>query len=50
MSSEAKTQETQSEQILYAKVLGIGMSIGLVTLFLTFGLVGIAAGRRRTVL
>jgi hypothetical protein len=38
MSSEAKTQETQTEQILYAKVLGIGMSIGLVTLFLTFGL------------
>ncbi len=38
MSSEAKTQETQGEQILYAKVLGIGMSIGLVTLFLTFGL------------
>jgi hypothetical protein len=37
MSSEAKTQETQGEQILYAKVLGIGMSIGLVTLFLTFG-------------
>ena len=38
MSSEAKTQETQGEQILYAKVLGIGMSIGLVTLFITFGL------------
>jgi hypothetical protein len=38
MNSEAKTQETQSEQILYAKVLGIGMSIGLVTLFITFGL------------
>jgi hypothetical protein len=38
MSSEAKTQETQSEQILYAKVLGIGMSIGLVTLLITFGI------------
>jgi hypothetical protein len=38
MSSEAKTQETQTEQILYAKVLGIGMFIGLVTLFITFGI------------
>ena len=38
MSSEAETQEAQSEQILYAKVLAIGMYIGLVTLFITFGL------------
>jgi hypothetical protein len=38
MSSEAKTPETQSEQILYAKVLRIGMFIGLVTLFMTFGI------------
>ena len=38
MSSEAKAQETQSEQILYAKVLRIGMLIGLLTLFITFGI------------
>ena len=38
MSSEAKAQETQSEQILYAKVLRIGMLIGLLILFITFGI------------
>jgi hypothetical protein len=38
MSSEEKTREPQSEQILYAKVLAIGMFIGLVTLFITFGI------------
>ena len=35
---EATTQEEQSEQLLYAKVLEIGMYIGLVTLFITFAL------------
>jgi hypothetical protein len=38
MSSEATTQEEQSEQLVYAKVLEIGMYIGLVILFITFGL------------
>jgi len=38
MSSEAKTQEDQSEQLVYAKVLEIGMYIGLVLLFITFAL------------
>ena len=38
MDSEANTQETQSEQLLYARVLEIGMYIGLVILFITFGL------------
>ena len=38
MDSESDTQTTQSEQILYAKVLEIGMYIGLVILFVTFGL------------
>jgi len=38
MSSEAQTHEAQTEQLLYAKVLQIGMFIGLVTLFVTFGL------------
>jgi len=38
MSSEAKTQEEQSEQLVYAKVLEIGMYLGLVILFVTFGL------------
>jgi hypothetical protein len=38
MSSEATTQEEQSEQLVYAKVLEIGMYIGLVLLFITFGL------------
>jgi hypothetical protein len=38
MSSEATTQEEQSEQLVYAKVLEIGMFIGLVILFITFGL------------
>jgi hypothetical protein len=37
MDLEAKIEEAQSEQILYAKVLGIGMYIGLVILFITFG-------------
>ena len=35
MSSEANTQ---GEQILYANVLAVGMYIGLVILFITFGL------------
>ncbi len=38
MNSEAKTQETQSEQLLYASVLEIGMYIGLAILFITFAL------------
>ncbi len=38
MSSEATTQEDQSEQLVYAKVLEIGMYIGLVILFVTFAL------------
>ncbi len=32
------TQESQSEQLLYARVLEIGMYIGLVILFITFAL------------
>ena len=38
MDAEANSQETQSEQLLYARVLEIGMYIGLVVLFITFGL------------
>ena len=38
MSSEATAQEEQSEQLVYAKVLEIGMYIGLVILFITFAL------------
>jgi hypothetical protein len=38
MSSEATAQEEQSEQLFYAKVLEIGMYIGLVILFITFAL------------
>jgi hypothetical protein len=38
MDSEANTQKTQSEQLLYARVLEIGMYIGLMILFITFGL------------
>ena len=38
MSSEEKAQESQSEQLLYARVLEIGMYIGLVILFVTFSL------------
>jgi hypothetical protein len=38
MDSEANTQKTQSEQLLYARVLEIGMYIGLVILFITFSL------------
>ena len=38
MSPEATTQEEQSEQLVYAKVLEIGMYIGLVILFITFAL------------
>jgi hypothetical protein len=38
MSDEARIQEEQSEQLLYAKVLQIGMYVGLVVLFITFGL------------
>ena len=38
MSFEALAQEEQSEQIVYAKVLEIGMYIGLVILFITFAL------------
>nr|CAJ31197.1 conserved hypothetical protein [uncultured sulfate-reducing bacterium] len=36
MSSET-AQDAQSEQLLYARVLEIGMFIGLVILFITFG-------------
>jgi hypothetical protein len=38
MSSEADVQENQTEQLLYARVLEIGMYIGLVILFVTFAL------------
>jgi len=38
MSSEATTQEERSEQLVYAKVLEIGMYIGLMILFMTFAL------------
>ena len=38
MSSEATPQEEQSEQLVYAKVLEIGMYIGLLILFITFAL------------
>ena len=38
MDSESNSQETQNEQLLYARVLEIGMYIGLVILFITFGL------------
>ena len=38
MSSDATTREEQSEQLVYAKVLEIGMYIGLVILFITFAL------------
>jgi hypothetical protein len=38
MDSEADTLETQSEQVLYARVLETGMYLGLVILFITFGL------------
>jgi hypothetical protein len=38
MSSEATPQEEQSEQLVYAKVLEIGMYIGLMILFITFAL------------
>jgi hypothetical protein len=38
MSSEETTPEEQSEQLVYAKVLEIGMYIGLVILFVTFAL------------
>ena len=38
MSSEATTQAEQSEQLVYAKVLEIGMYMGLVILFITFAL------------
>ena len=37
MNPEMKPQDTQSEQLLYARVLEIGMYIGLVILFITFG-------------
>jgi hypothetical protein len=36
MNLDAKIEEAQSEQILYAKVLGIGMYCGLLILFITF--------------
>jgi hypothetical protein len=38
MSDEAEIQEGQSEQLLYANVLQIGMYVGLMVLFITFGL------------
>jgi hypothetical protein len=37
-AEEAQAEGAQAEQILYAKVLAIGMYIGLLTLFVTFGL------------
>jgi hypothetical protein len=37
ISPETTPEATQSEQILYARVLEIGMYIGLVILFITFG-------------
>ncbi|MFW9769533.1 MAG: hypothetical protein ACFFEM_11995 [Candidatus Thorarchaeota archaeon] len=38
MESETEARETGSEQLLYAKVLEIGMYIGLVVLFITFAM------------
>ena len=38
MSSEEKAQKPQSEQLLYARVLEIGMYMGLAILFITFAL------------
>jgi hypothetical protein len=38
MNLEVKIEEAQSEQVLYAKVLEFGMYVGLVVLFITFGL------------
>jgi hypothetical protein len=38
MDSDENAQETQREQLLYARVLEIGMYLGLVVLFITFGL------------
>jgi hypothetical protein len=38
MTSEPEIQENQTEQLLYARVLEIGMYIGLVILFVTFAL------------
>jgi hypothetical protein len=38
MDSEADTEKTQNEQVLYARVLEMGMYLGLVILFITFGL------------
>ena len=38
MDSEEDVQKTQSEQLLYARVLELGMYFGLVILFITFGL------------
>ena len=37
MSPETTPEDTQSEQILYARVLEMGMFVGLVILFITFG-------------
>jgi hypothetical protein len=38
MSSDTKNEENQGEQLLYARVLEIGMYIGLMFLFVTFAL------------
>ena len=38
MSSKGKAQKSQSEQLLYARILEIGMYIGLAILFITFTL------------
>jgi hypothetical protein len=38
MDSESNTQKAQGEQILYARVLEVGMYLGLAILFVTFGL------------
>lgn len=38
MDAEENVQEARSEQLLYARVLEIGMYVGLAVLFITFGL------------
>jgi hypothetical protein len=38
MSPEIENEDAQSEQLLYAKVLQMGMYLGLVILFITFGI------------
>ena len=38
MDSEEDVQKPQSEQLLYARILELGMYLGLLILFITFGL------------